>query len=43
MKEVSWMPVHTKAERSKKGLKRGVKGRIVKAKGSKAKKTVRKK
>ena len=36
--EVSWMPVHTKAERKKKGLKRGAKGRIVKAGGSKAKK-----
>ena len=43
LKEVSWMPVHTKEERSKKGLKRGAKGRIVKVKGSKAKKTVRKK
>jgi hypothetical protein len=32
------MPVHTKAERRKKGLKRGVKGRIVKVGGSKAKK-----
>ena len=32
------MPIHTKAERSKKGLKRGVKGRIVKTKGPKTKK-----
>ena len=36
--EVSWMPVHTKAERKKKELKRGAKGRIVKAGGSKSKK-----
>jgi len=32
------MPVHTKAERKKKGLKRGAKGRIVKVKGNKGKK-----
>jgi hypothetical protein len=32
------MPVHTKAERKKKGLKRGAKGRITKIKGSKPKK-----
>jgi hypothetical protein len=31
------MPIHTKAERKKKGLKRGAKGRIVKVKGKKKK------
>lgn len=32
------MPVHTPRERSKKGIKRGPKGRIVKVRSSKRKK-----
>ena len=32
------MPIHTKAERRKKGLKRGMKGKIVKVKGPNTKK-----